>query len=569
MASPQVDRLNPNWKWRMFDYLNLIEWAVALASLVIWARFSTFVSEDVNKNLVKQKEVPWNLGVMGILLLMFVVWVSMPSFWIALPLNLIIVGVFIAIYWKVRVEALGPVEGHLLKGFMASMNARREKSALKKNAAQAQLMYFRKNDQQFPLPRADDPLAAGLAAGDQLMTAALNRRAELVELAPTDAGYSCMMITDGFPSPQPAQTRQTGESAVQFFKTLAGLSLEERRKPQIGLFKTRDPEGASTTWTVRTSGSTAGERVSLSANEKSQWEFKLETIGLSTDQLAQLKTLTSDTKGVVVVATPKGHGRTSTLYALVRGHDAFTNSIYMFESNPQADIEGVSSVKFEPTGDTSYAKMLGSIILKDPTILMAADVNDAAAADQVVRFAAEGRVYVGLSAVDSFAGLERWLSMATDREQAVDTIRAVVAERLVRMLCPTCKVPYQADESTLKRLNLPIGKNIQAFKANTGPILDKKGNKIMCPDCGGVGFRGRTGIFEVLIVNDEMRKALAANANVTQLKAIARKHNMILLVEHGIRKFAAGITAINEVTRVVGEKPSPAQQRGKPAPVKK
>jgi type II secretory ATPase GspE/PulE/Tfp pilus assembly ATPase PilB-like protein len=400
------------------------------------------------------------------------------------------------------------------------------------------------------------------------MVAALNRRAELVELAPTDAGYSCMMITDGFPNPQPAQSRQTGEAAIQFFKALGGLSLEERRKPQVGMFKVRDAEGAATTWTVRTSGSTAGERVSLSANEKSQWEFKLDALGLSNEQLGEVKKLTEDTKGVVVVATPKGHGRTATLYALVRGHDAFTNSIYMLETNPQAEIEGVTSIKFEPTGETSYSKALGSVFLKDPTIVMAADVVDAAAADQVVRYATEGRIYVGLSAVDSFAGMERWLSMATDREQAIATLRAVISERLVRMLCPTCKVPYHADEGTLKRLNLPIGKNIQSFKANTGPILDKKGNKIMCPDCGGSGFRGRTGIFEVLIVSDEMRKALNAGANVTQLKAIGRKQNMILLVEHGIRKFAAGITAINEVTRVVGEKPStPAPKKA--APVKK
>jgi general secretion pathway protein E len=412
-------------------------------------------------------------------------------------------------------------------------------------------------------------MAAGLAAGDQLMVAALTRRAELIEMAPTDAGYSCVMTTDGLPATQPAQSRQTGESAIQFFKTLAGLSLEERRKPQTGVFKVRDIEGAATTWTVRTSGSTAGERVSLTANEKSQWEYKLDTIGLSTDQLNDLKELAKDTKGVVVVATPKGHGRTATLYALVRAHDAFTNSIYTLEINPQTEIEGVSTIKFEPTGDTSYAKALTSVFLKDPTIVLATDVTDAASADLVVRSADESRVYVGLSALDSFAGLERWLSLVSDREQAIANLRAVVAERLVRMLCPTCKVPYTADENTLKRLNLPIGKNIQSFKANTGPILDKKGNKITCPDCAGVGFRGRTGIFEVLIVNDEMRKALNANANVTQLKAIGRKSNMILLVEHGIRKFAAGITAINEVTRVVGEKPSAPPQKGKGPPVKK
>lgn len=553
----------------MFDYLNIVEWALAFVSLILWGRFATFVANDVNKNLVKQKEITWNLTTAGILGLMFLVWVSMPLFVIGLVVNLIIVGVFIGVYWKVRVDALGPVEGHLLAGLMASLKEKKYRSEMKKNATQAQLTYLKKNDSQFPLPKADDPMAAGLAAGDQLMVAALTRRAEFVEMAPTDAGYSCVMTTDGLPAAQPAQSRQTGESAIQFFKTLAGLSLEERRKPQTGVFKVRDIEGAATTWTVRTSGSTAGERVSLTANEKSQWEYKLDSIGLSTDQLNELKEIAKDTKGVVVVAAPKGHGRTASLYALVRAHDAFTNSIYTLEINPQTEIEGVTTVKFEPTGDTSYAKALTSVFLKDPTVVLAPDVNDAAAADLVVRSADEARVYVGTSALDNFAGLERWLSLVSDREQAVAALRAVVAQRLVRMLCPTCKVPYTADEGTLKRLNLPIGKNIQSFKANTGPILDKKGNKITCPDCAGVGFRGRTGIFEVLVINDEMRKALNAGANVTQLKAIGRKSNMILLIEHGIRKFAAGVTAINEVTRVVGEKPSAPPQKGKGPPVKK
>ncbi len=553
----------------MFDYVNILYWVIAAASLIVWARFSTFVADDVHRNLVHQNEIAWNLVVVGIALVMLVVWVTMPIFWLALPVNLVIVGAFIGYYWKVRVEVLGPVEGHLLAGMMAGIKKSKAKSDMRRNATQAQLTYLRKNESQFPLPKADDPLAAGLAAGDQLMVAALTRRAELIEMAPTDAGYSCVMTTDGLVATQPAQSRQTGDAAIQFFKTLAGLSLEERRKPQLGQFKVRDADGAATTWSVRTSGSTAGERVTLLANERSQWEFRLDAIGLSTDQLAALKTVTADTKGVVVVATPKGQGRTATLYALVRAHDAFTNSIYTLESNPQAEIEGVSVVKFEPTGDTSYAKSLQSVILKDPTVVLAPDVADAASADHVVRAATEARFYLGVSAVDSFSGLERWLSMATDREAAISTVRAVVAQRLVRMLCPTCKVGYTADESTLKRLNLPIGKNIQAFKANTGPILDRKGNKITCPDCAGVGFRGRTGIFEVLVVTDDMRKALLANANVTQLKAIGRKNSMILLVEHGIRKFAAGITAINEVTRVVGEKPAAPSQRGKAPPAKK
>jgi type II secretory ATPase GspE/PulE/Tfp pilus assembly ATPase PilB-like protein len=146
--------------------------------------------------------------------------------------------------------------------------------------------------------------------------------------------------------------------------------------------------------------------------------------------------------------------------------------------------------------------------------------------------------------------------MSPNKSEAAHAVSAVIAQRLVRILCPTCKIPYQPDEATMKRLNLPVGRNLQSFKANTEPIVDRRGNKIVCPDCAGIGFRGRTGIFEVLQITDDMKKALASGVSQNQIRAMARKNNLMLLVEHGIRKFATGVTAINEVTRVIsgGEK---------------
>jgi type II secretory ATPase GspE/PulE/Tfp pilus assembly ATPase PilB-like protein len=417
-------------------------------------------------------------------------------------------------------------------------------------------------------------LAAGIATADQLVIQALIRRAEQVDLTPTENSYGLSFLTDGFPYHQPPLTRTEAEAAIQAFKVLGGLNAEERRRPQTGHFKSRDSEGSVITWTVRTSGSTAGEKLSLHANEKGQWDLRLDGLGLSTDQLNELKKLTSDTAGTVIVSSPKLNGRTATLYALIRQHDAFTNSVQTLETASQAEIEGVTVNTFDTRNtEVTYAKQLQSICLKDPNVLLVSQVPDPNTADVITRFAADPgtnghRVYVGMAAQDSFATLDRWLALNTDKPEAINSLRAIIAQRLVRILCPTCKIPYQPDEATLKRLNLPIGRNFQSFKANTGPITDAKGNKIVCPDCGGSGFKGRTGIFEVMIVNDELRKAIAAKANHNQLKALLRKQNFILLVEHGIRKFASGITAINEVTRVLadGSKPQPGASG---APIKK
>jgi type II secretory ATPase GspE/PulE/Tfp pilus assembly ATPase PilB-like protein len=547
----------------MFDYVNVIFWVIALASLIAWAKFSTFVADDVTNNLVQQPEVPWKLGVAGVGLLMLVVWIAMPSFWVALIVNAVVAGSFIGAFWYVRVQALGPA-GHLFRGAISAAGNLAEGHRQKKNAGQVQLTYLRHDGSSMPLPPPGDPLSAGLGTADQIVIQALMRRAEMIDLAPGPNGYGLSLVTDGMPAVQPAVDRTSAEAAIQAFKVLAGLSAEERRRPQAGTFRSRDPEGSTTVWSVKTSGSTAGERAVLLANEKGQWDIPVDALGFSTDQLATVKKLTSSTEGLVIVTGPHGSGRTTTLYSLLRSHDAFTNSVQTLEVNPQTDIEGATINKFENRPDSSFSKQLQSIFLKDPNVVLVSQLPDKETADLIARYVngndgnhERRRVYTSLPALDTFAALDTWMALSSSKSEAANALSAIIAERLVRILCPTCKIPYQPDEATLKKLNLPAGRNLQSHKANTEPIIDKRGNKIICPDCNGIGFRGRTGIFEVLLITDDIRKALTKGATGAQVKTLARKNNLILLIEHGIRKFATGVTAINEVTRVMNEKPPP------------
>ncbi len=260
-----------------------------------------------------------------------------------------------------------------------------------------------------------------------------------------------------------------------------------------------------------------------------------------------------DTKGVVLVAAPKLNGRTATMYSLVRTHDAFTNSVATLESTPQDELEGATQNRFDPRNpENSYSKALQSILLKDPNVVLSQQCPDAATAEYIARYGVDNhRVYVGVTAFDTMSALDAWLRIVTDKQAAVQSLRAIIAQRLVRLLCPTCKVSYQPDEATLRKFNLPVGRNLQSFKANTEPLVESRGNQFVCPDCGGIGYRGRTGIFEVLVVTDEIKQAIEGGANLQGVRAIARKNNMMVLVEHGFRKFAAGLTSIQEVSRVM------------------
>src|SRR5262249_47004663 len=149
------------------------------------------------------------------------------------------------------------------------------------------------------------------------------------------------------------------------------------------------------------------------------------------------------------------------------------NSLAILETDPKAEIEGATTVRFEGRGsDQTYSKTLQSMFLKDPNVVLVSQVGDPQTADTISRFVSDTgspghRVYAGMNANDAMGALQLWVALNTDKPAAIESLRMIVAERLVRILCPTCKIPYQPDENTLKRLNLPIGRNLQSFKANT------------------------------------------------------------------------------------------------------
>jgi len=532
-------------------YINPTCWVIVVAGLLAWVRFALWLAEDVEK-LRKQSLVLWRAIAALSVGLLVVLWILIPMFWLALPVSLLVTGGIVAWYWHLRVAELGPA-GHLFRGALGSVGRLSRGLDQRWKSRQVTLTYLRSDDAPLPLPAAEDPLAAGLSMADQILVEAAAKHAEIIELVPVSEAYELRYIVDGMVYPQPNVERNIAESIIQSLKSIAGLGIEERRRPQQGAFKVKKADMIPTSWTIRTNGSTMGERLYASANEKGRWHYDLDQIGLAADQLAAVKSFLVDAQGVVLVAAPKQHGRTTTLYSMVRSHDAFTNSVQTLESTPQDDIEGATVNRFDPrNAESSYAKALQSIFLKDPNIVLSQQCPDTPTADVIARFGASGhRVYVGVTAFDTMAGLDYWLRIVSDKRAAVQSLRAIVAQRLVRLLCPTCKVSYQPDEATLRKLNLPVGRNLQSFKANTEPLVDARGNTTICPDCVGTGYRGRTGIFEVLLVNDEMKQAILGGANLQGVRALARKNNMMFLVEHGFRKFASSLTSIQEVARVL------------------
>ncbi len=543
-------------------FINPVYWILALALTVAWAWFCTWVGRDA-PNLHRQREFFWNWVMVGALTLILLFWVLIPNFWLALLVNLAVMAGVVAWYWHVRVAELGP-SGHLMAAVFASLGRVAESREIKKSAEQLILDYITDSGAPRRLPTTDDPLYGGVVLADQLLVQAMESRAQLIDLSPSSQAYELRFSVDGVAFPQPAMQRSAAEPIIQGIKRIAGLSLEERRRPQKGGIIVRDGAGQRTVWTVETSGTTAGEKVHLQAGASQSWRLALSELGLTAEQLGVMKELAAMPAGVVLVASPAHMGRTTLLYSLLTTHDAYTNSIQTVEVNPRCEFESVTVNRIDPQNpDSSAAKILSNLLLKDPNVVMLGLCTEAPSAEGIAKFGQDRKAYVGLMTGDSLAALDQWRKLVGNSEVTAQSLRAVIASRLIRILCPACKTAFTPDADTLARLNLPVGREIKAFKANTQPMVDPKGNPVKCGECGGIGYKGRTGIYEILVINDDIRKALASNKTIDEIRTLARKNHLMLLVEHGIRKFAVGLTSIQEVLRVCSpEKPA----RGSAAP---
>jgi general secretion pathway protein E len=258
-------------------------------------------------------------------------------------------------------------------------------------------------------------------------------------------------------------------------------------------------------------------------------------------------------RGVVLVACPPHAGMTTTLYALLRQHDPYTQSIATLEDPVEYQIEGANQYALEPGADAAaVAKRVTVLLRSDPQVFMLSRITDPQVVQALTAPTATAlRCYVGLRLGDSFTALKAWIKLVGDPAQAASALTAIVSQRLVRRLCPTCRIGFRPDPAALKKFNLPTQGVGELFKPS-GQITIK-GKPTTCPTCLGLAYQGRVGVFEVMALDDEARQ-LIATGQIDPLRVHLRKHKMKLMQEAALDQVVAGVTSIAEITRVMAEK---------------
>ena len=529
------------------NYISPVKLVIFLALFFPVLFLLKWVYDDADS--VGTKKEFWTSVIFGTWAAAAIIWLLIPIFIAGVILYVIAIAATAISYVLHRNSRVPEFNRILTIDHIKGLSSK--KSEKGKTEVQQGFLFITANNNEVPMPEARTPDFFGYKAAYDLFKDAQWRRSENITFSPTAENYNVTYNVDGTVTPQPAVSKDQMDYMIRFIKHLADMDPEEKRKPQKGKFYIRQNK-QDTEWKVSTAGSTAGEQVALKQITK-HTITKLADLGLAPDQLEQLGKLPSQKQGVFLVSGQKKNGVTTTFYALLRAHDAFINSINTLERQPASDLPNITQNVFTlgDTGTTTYAKKLQGIIRMGPDIVGVSDVENTETAQVAVAGAKDNKIiYVTLEADGVMQALAKWIKLVGDKNLAAQTLLGISNQRLMRVLCNDCKEEYEPNKDLLKKFNIPADRAKVLYRA-VKEQFDKKGRPIVCETCQGTGFVGRTGIFETIVLDDELRKAIAQSATLSEIGTQFRRAKMFYLQERALRKVIDGTTAINEMVRIL------------------
>jgi type II secretory ATPase GspE/PulE/Tfp pilus assembly ATPase PilB-like protein len=538
-------------------YIDPIKIAVAVALFFGWAWAVQWIDRDTD--VVKTQRERWNLIVLSGSFVAFLVFFLPPwsggMFYVGLAFWLLIVGATMLAYVFHRNSRVVPdarilTVGHLKRLLPGGGGAAKAKST--------KGLQIRLNDHAgkfVEMPTTPDEMKSFELLQDFLYEI-LWRRVSDLDMTPGKEEYRVVYRIDVVAGERPdGIPLADGERMVQYLKKLAGLKVDEIRRPQsgriqAGLLNAPNEPGFTE---VKTSGSMAGERLMLHV-QSGPALMRMNDVGLAGPREEIVKGFLNKKTGLVLISAPARHGLTTTQYAILRSHDAYMNNIYALERRKMVDLDNVTQNVYEgANSDVNFARMLQTVLRREPDIVLVDNCEDRETARIASRAAAEDRkIYMGIQAKDCFDALSKYVALLEDHAMAAKALIGVTNQRLMRVLCKECREAFHPDEATLKKLNLPAEKIERFYRPPTEQKLDRKGKPIVCASCQGTGYVGRVGVFEVMNVDPSIAALIAEGAPINRIKSQCRKNKMYYLQEEGLLKVIDGTTSMNEVLRCLG-----------------
>ncbi|MEJ2461797.1 MAG: GspE/PulE family protein [Candidatus Thiodiazotropha sp.] len=337
---------------------------------------------------------------------------------------------------------------------------------------------------------------------------------------------------------------QMAAALISRIKIMANLNIAERRLPQDGRFKIR-VMGNTLDLRVSTVPTLHGESMVMRLLQRDEQALDFRALGFEPETEIRLLEILQRPHGIVVVTGPTGSGKTTTLYAALNHLNRPDRKILTVEDPVEYNIEGVNQIQVKPGIGLTFANALRSIVRQDPDIIMIGEIRDQETAKIAVQSALTGHLVLSsLHTNDAAGSITRFLDMGVEAFLLTSTVNAVLAQRLVRNLCPHCKEAYTPPREIIERLQR------QGVEADARTQLHRA---VGCDACGGSGYSGRSAIIELLEISEAMRSLILQESDKSTLAACAQREGARTMYQDGLRKVMRGVTTLEEVLRVTQE----------------
>ena len=368
---------------------------------------------------------------------------------------------------------------------------------------------------------------------------AIRDKSSDVHFEPFENEYKMRYRIDGVLYEMIPPPKHIATALASRIKVMANLDIAERRLPQDGRISLT-VQGKPVDLRVSVLPTMFGESVVLRILDRSQLSLDLEKLGLRPYDLNIVRQLISKPNGIVIVTGPTGCGKTTTLYSGLTELNSIEKKLITTEDPVEYDIDGIIQVQMKPDIGLTFARCLRSILRQDPDIVMVGEIRDLETAQISAQASLTGHlVFTTLHTNDAPSSIARLLDLGVEPFLITATLEGIIAQRLVRKICENCKTPFEPSEAQLVELGLAHD--------------DVKDKKLYygrgCSRCNNTGYRGRTGLFEVMVFNDEIRGLIMEQASTGVLRSAAQKNGMKLLRDNGLAAIYDGVTTIDEVVK--------------------
>jgi type II secretory ATPase GspE/PulE/Tfp pilus assembly ATPase PilB-like protein len=551
-------------------YFHPLKLLAVLVIYLMWVRTCWWVDQDCQ--YVKLPTARWNpivilCGVAGLLL----VWI-VPVFWAS---YLALVTLFLAptlLYVGTRNELVDEDRRVLTPAHLRSLAERYLRLSFGKKGAPERsrlppVRFIGKSTDA----RSEDPNRVRRASESpqymqalQLVYKAILSRTTDIHMEPTKEEMTVRYRVDGILQPAITYDRSDGDAVLNIFKVLAALDITEKRLAQDGSFSAEvrgEADDSSSDgdeapvrlidFRIATAGSVSGEKMVMRILDRSRAINDLSKLGMRERMREQIHGIAVQPHGMLIVCGPTGSGKSTTLYACMAEIDRYQKNVITVENPVEYHIDNVTQIEINPKAGKTFATELRSILRQDPDVIYIGEVRDNETAEIACQAAQTGHmVFTTLHANDTVMAVGRMLELGVKPYMVASSVSAILGQRLVRVLCPKCKVGYRPNPEMLRRANLPVDK-IKLFYRPPKVEKNEDGEPInVCPNCNGTGYRGRTGIYELFILTERIREMIKDNPNIDAIRHEALKSGTILLQQDGMRVVMEGETSIEELLRV-------------------